>query len=187
MQANPKALAQWSYDLELVYLVRFNPAYRDSRGRDSMAVSGCIGEAIDPALKAKPVRCNSGGHKTGRTTNGDKPMTTKAATWTREKINETFNAGHTFRDPSTGRVVVRSARECVERAILAVYRNQTKDEQATGSTRWRNGLGFNGRDARYGSYLARWIRSGRQLSGKHLDRARKMATKYSGQLVPATS
>lgn len=70
----------------------------------------------------------------------------------------------------------------VERAILAIYNRQTGDEQSAGDTKHTNGRGFSGADARMGSYWARWILSGRNLSGKHLLKARKMSLKYIKQL-----
>jgi hypothetical protein len=75
------------------------------------------------------------------------------------------------------------SRHWVERAIVAIYNRQTADEKGTEQTRWQNGVGFNGPDAHYMSYLARWILSGRHLSGKHLERGRKRVLKYAGQLA----
>ncbi len=70
----------------------------------------------------------------------------------------------------------------VERAMLAIFNRQTMDEQNLGSTIVHNGMGFAAPDARLGSYYARWIISGKRLSGKHLDKARSMSYKYVGQL-----
>lgn len=71
----------------------------------------------------------------------------------------------------------------LERGIVVIDARQTSDEQASGSTKYENGRGWNSADASYGGYLARYIRSGRHLSGKHLDRARRMMGKYAGQLA----
>lgn len=71
----------------------------------------------------------------------------------------------------------------VEQAILAIYNRQTEDEKATNTTRVNNGMGFNYHDAGIGGYYARWILSGRKLSGKHLVHARRMGHKYVRQLV----
>jgi hypothetical protein len=115
--------------------------------------------------------------------NTETKMTSKTTVWTRSMIIDTFESGYTFaRD---GQRCHRSARVCIERAILAIYARQTADERADGTTRHVNGRGFNSRDAKYGSYLARWIQSGRSLSGRHLTRAKRMAIRYSGQLIPA--
>lgn len=70
----------------------------------------------------------------------------------------------------------------LERAIVAIYERQTAAEQAAGQTREHNGIGFNGVDAPFLTYLAEWILSGKHLSGKFLIKARKRMVKYSGQL-----
>ena len=79
-------------------------------------------------------------------------------------------------------LIARSDR-AVERAILAIYARQTADEREAGNTRHSNGMGFAAPDAGLGSYYARWILSGRRLTGGHLARARQMSRKYAGQLL----
>jgi hypothetical protein len=71
----------------------------------------------------------------------------------------------------------------VERAIVAIYNRQTEDEKSDSTTKVRNGMGFAGPDARIGTYYAKWILSGRTLTGKHLDKARQMSFHYIRQLV----
>jgi hypothetical protein len=71
----------------------------------------------------------------------------------------------------------------LERAIIAIYNRQTEDEKSASSTRHTNGIGFAGPDASLGSYYAKWLLSGRSLSGNHLLKARKMMMKYRGQLT----
>ena len=76
------------------------------------------------------------------------------------------------------------------RGILAIYRNQTADEQRTACTKHRNGVGFTGPDAEFLSSLAvqiiRKVRNGMMprdvLSDKQLKVARKLMPKYAGQL-----
>lgn len=70
----------------------------------------------------------------------------------------------------------------VERAILAIYARQTAEEKSTGETLSTNGVGFSGPDAGIGTYYAKWINSGRSLTGRHLVKARIMALKYTRQL-----
>jgi len=70
----------------------------------------------------------------------------------------------------------------VERAILAIYQNQTADEKATQKTRYRNGQGFSSADAHLGSYLATYIQNGHRLSGRFLEKGRRLTIKYSEQL-----
>lgn len=71
----------------------------------------------------------------------------------------------------------------VERALLAIYRRQTDAERQAERTVVHNGVGFNAFDARLGTYYAKWIGSGKNLTGTHLDKGRRLASKYVGQLV----
>ena len=71
----------------------------------------------------------------------------------------------------------------LERGIVALYHKQTEDEMASKDTHHRNGCGFNVADAKYLSYVAEYILSGRGLSGAHLEKARGKMLKYSGQLA----
>lgn len=75
----------------------------------------------------------------------------------------------------------------VERAIVVLYERQTNDERATSSTCLKNGRGFASCDARSGTYMAKWVLQGKHLDGKWLDKARKMAKKYSRQLLEAAA
>jgi hypothetical protein len=70
----------------------------------------------------------------------------------------------------------------LERGILAIYEKQTNDEQESRATRKRNNVGFSGCDAARMSYYAEWIRSGKHLSGDHVEKAKKTMVKYAGQL-----
>ena len=70
----------------------------------------------------------------------------------------------------------------VERAVVAIYRRQTQDEQVSYETKHHNRVGFAACHARLGSYYANWILSGRHLSGSHVERARRMVRHYAGQL-----
>jgi len=71
----------------------------------------------------------------------------------------------------------------VERAMVAIYNRQTRDEKATSDTHHFNKVGFSAAHASKGSYYARWVMSGRHLTGFHLDKARDMAIKYRRQLA----
>ena len=82
-------------------------------------------------------------------------------------------------------LLLQNSDAAVERAIVVIYNNQTASEQISNVTSINNGKGFSGPDAGYGSYLAKWILSGRHLSGKHLTRARNMSMKYRKQLLEA--
>jgi hypothetical protein len=71
----------------------------------------------------------------------------------------------------------------VERAIVVLYHCQTVDEQHTSSTQHLNGRGFNAFHAPSGTYYAKWVISGRRLTGRHLEAARRMACHYARQLA----
>lgn len=72
--------------------------------------------------------------------------------------------------------------EAVERAILAIFRNQTDDEKSARVTKYQNGRGFTAAHAKLGSYYARWLAAGNKFSGTHKAKARKMALRYVRQL-----
>jgi hypothetical protein len=88
-------------------------------------------------------------------------------TWTRTEIEALINTND----------------RAVERAMVAIWERQTRDEQATETNRHHNGIGFSGWTAKSGTYFANWVRSGRSLSGKHLAKARKIALHHAGQLT----
>jgi len=77
--------------------------------------------------------------------------------------------------------------KAVERAILTLYSLQTNDEKNDGTTKYRNGRGFSVADAPMGIYLARWILSGRPLTGAFLDQGKVLVLKYVKQLQRAAS
>lgn len=76
-------------------------------------------------------------------------------------------------------------REAVEHAILVIYKNQTEDEKHSETVIQNNGKGFLPMHARRGTYYANYIMSGKHLTGKHLEIGRKMALKYTRQLLLA--
>lgn len=71
----------------------------------------------------------------------------------------------------------------VERAMVALLSRQTEDERAQGTVNHHNRKGFAAFNSKSGTYFAKWVESGRQLSGKHLDKARKIALHHAGQLT----
>ena len=84
--------------------------------------------------------------------------------------------------PEEIRALLDRSLEAVERAVVAIYRRQTQDEQVSYETKHHNRVGFAACHAHLGSYYARWILSGRHLSGSHVERARRMVRHYAGQL-----
>jgi hypothetical protein len=73
----------------------------------------------------------------------------------------------------------------VEKAILVVYKGQTEDEKRTEDVKYHNNKGFLPYHSIRGTYYAKYILSGKHLSGKHLETARKMSLKYTRQLLLA--
>ena len=71
----------------------------------------------------------------------------------------------------------------VERAIVAIYNRQTQDEKIASRTKHTNHRGFRSNHDSKGSYYARWVNSGRCLTGFHLENARKIAVHYWRQLI----
>ena len=71
----------------------------------------------------------------------------------------------------------------VERAMVCLYNRQTEAEKATGETVKHNGVGFSGAHSLMGTYYAKWVLAGNRLNGKHLEKARCIALKYTGQLL----
>lgn len=94
-------------------------------------------------------------------------LTPETPSWTKERILEKLEQFPKW----------------VERGIVAIYEKQTNEEQATENTRYYNNVGFSAFHAKQGSYYAKWILSGKHLSGPHLHKARKMIKHYAQQLV----
>ena len=90
-----------------------------------------------------------------------------AKTWTREEIETLVNTND----------------RAVERAMVAIWKRQTADEQSSDTTRHSNGIGFSGWTAKRGSYYAKWVLGGGRLTGKHLAQARRIALHHAGQLL----
>jgi hypothetical protein len=78
---------------------------------------------------------------------------------------------------------IENNQQWLERAILAIYARQTADEQNLAETRYFNQVGFSAADARYFTYVAGWLKSGRSLSGHYVEKSRKRIKKYWRQLV----
>jgi len=87
--------------------------------------------------------------------------------WTKAEINEK----------------IISDQRWLERAILAVYNFQTREEKDREATVEDNGVGFNAFDAPYLSSLAEWLTDGRRLTDKQAAVARPIMLKYTWQLA----
>lgn len=71
----------------------------------------------------------------------------------------------------------------LERGILAIFDYQKKDEQNMDTTLYHNKVGFSGAHASFLSYCAKYIKSGRHLTGRFRDKARRFMMHYSDQLA----
>ena len=71
----------------------------------------------------------------------------------------------------------------LERAVVAIFNQQTTSEQKSEVSVENNHRGFSGPDAHRLSYYAKWILAGKHLSGPHREIARKRIIKYAGQLA----
>lgn len=68
------------------------------------------------------------------------------------------------------------------RAIVALYKCQTPDEQASMETKHHNSAGFNGVDAEILSSFAEQLLRPRRLSDKQMQVAYRKLPKYAAQL-----
>jgi hypothetical protein len=68
-------------------------------------------------------------------------------------------------------------------AVLTLYQLQTQEEKQKHITIENNRQGYNGFDAPFMSSLAKWIQSGKPLSEKQQNAARRVLRKYAGQLT----
>lgn len=78
--------------------------------------------------------------------------------------------------------IARNNNQAVK-ALLAIYRNQTYEEQTVQETIEDNGIGFNGTDAEFCSSLAENYLRFHRLSDKQYNSLRKVMQKYAGQLI----
>ncbi len=89
---------------------------------------------------------------------------------------------------------LRASYGWLERGVLAVYRNQTADEQQAGATVHENGKGFSGADSRFMSAMAKVVldyyakadlraKKPRALSQAQADCCLRSMVKYAGQLL----
>jgi len=79
----------------------------------------------------------------------------------------------------------------LETALVAIFEKQTQDEQSDGQTKHNNGVGFTYGDGFRGKRMAKWILDGvniygkdfgTNLTGQHLEKAKKFMPKYAKQL-----
>ena len=81
------------------------------------------------------------------------------------------------------KALILTNERAVARAILAIHSGQTYQEKAMGQTVERNGKGFNAFQVGTGSYIAKWLANGKPLTGKWIEKARKIALFHVPQLT----
>lgn len=79
--------------------------------------------------------------------------------------------------------ILNRSDRAVEVGICRLNQLQTADERQQQTTKYHNNVGFQSCYARSGTYMANWVMSGRKLTGKHLEKARKICLKHSRQLT----
>lgn len=94
-------------------------------------------------------------------------MTDAIKTWTRGEID----------------AILQRNDRAVERAMILLLKRQTHEERQTEQTLLDNGVGFCSWAAKPGTYYAKWILSGRSLTGKFVKKARKIALRHSRQIT----
>lgn len=87
--------------------------------------------------------------------------------WTKEKVAD---------------ILLNSDKD-VWASLKKLYSYQTADEQNTDSTRYRNGVGFTGYDAKIMTSLAKSYLKYGHLTPKQTALARRKIMKYAGQLA----
>ena len=70
-----------------------------------------------------------------------------------------------------------------KRALIAIYNNQTAEEQSAGETKEDNGIGFTGVDAGILTSFAEFYLANKFLSPKQMTILKNKIGKYSGQLI----
>ena len=81
------------------------------------------------------------------------------------------------------REMLQRSNRAVERGLVAIYNRQTQHEQAAEETKVLNRIGFSAFHAKRGTYYAKWVLDGKQLTGQHLEKGRKLILHYAGQLT----
>ena len=89
------------------------------------------------------------------------------------------------------KAVLTTDQYLLETAIVAIYEKQTADEKSDGQTKHHNNVGFTYGDGFRGKRMAEWILRGvnqygkdfgTNLTGQHLEKAKKFMPKYAKQL-----
>lgn len=71
----------------------------------------------------------------------------------------------------------------LERALLELFQRQTEDERSYGDVIHRNYRGFSASHASVLTRYAKWLASGRHLTGTHLEKAKEILPRYRRQIL----
>lgn len=77
---------------------------------------------------------------------------------------------------------IKTDEQWMLRGLVAIWKKQTADEQATWVTRHSNSVGFTGVDGGFFSKMAERVHNGWGLSEKQAACVRRAMPKYAGQL-----
>ena len=91
----------------------------------------------------------------------------EAKTWTKEEIEKHVN----------------QSTHWIERGVLALYKRQTKEEKDIQGTVEDNHKGLSAAHAKIGSYLAKWLLMGNHLTGRFVEKGRKICIYHIKQLT----
>lgn len=84
--------------------------------------------------------------------------------------------------PEAVKELLRTNNDAVLRALIALYEQQTYDEQNSHNTKEVNGIGFNKFDATFLTSLAKDAKQYNALTPRQMEAARKALMKYAKQL-----
>lgn len=79
--------------------------------------------------------------------------------------------------------LMQSNQKFLERALLELFNRQAEDEKTYKDTIHKNGSGFSASDAPVLTRYANYLKSGRPLTGEHLEKAKKLLPKYRRQVL----
>ncbi len=95
-----------------------------------------------------------------------------AVTSTRKKANYVVGKNGKVYNETIVSDLIDTNPQFMERALIKIYNRQTEDEKVAKVTQYHNHVGFSAADANKMCYYAKWVLSGRKLSGVHLDKCK---------------
>lgn len=102
---------------------------------------------------------------------------------TKMKVQNILGKDGRYYNEDTVATMIDTNNAFLEKALIKIYDRQTRDEKNTRETKHLNNVGFNAAHAKVMSYYARWVLSGRNLSGSHLQKAKRILRSYRKQIL----